>query len=257
MKNSFHRNRRNTRGLAVASVAVLLILAVDLLSSGALRGVVQSGSVAIWRGFNITVDAVFGSGFFRTRNSLAAENKKLRQEIEHMREQTTLYAALREDYAAVSALVHLAESTSGLTAPVASSFVSSPYGTFHIKAGNSSGVAEGDLVFSADGFMIGIVIEAHSGVSVVRELFAPGAKSDVTIHGAGAIATGRGGGNARVEIARGIQVAEGDIVRLASSGKPVGVVGKVEADSASSVQDVFIRFPLNLSSVRFVFVTRP
>ena len=149
----------------------------------------------------------------------------------------------------------LAQTTPGLAAPITSSIVSSPYGTFTIGAGSADGVAQGSLVLTADGFVIGKVTQVQAHQSLVDEVFASGAQTPVSIDGSAVVATGQGG-EAQAEVPHGITVSQNDPVTAPEyGGRPIGIVQHVDSNPANAQQAVYIALPVSLASLQFVYVT--
>jgi cell shape-determining protein MreC len=253
----FHDSQERTgrSKLLYATLLVLFLFFLDLLSNGAVRGLAQYGASHVWRGAQHVRSSVLDSGYFSSRRALAREAEMLRTQLLGSEERAAALAALERENELLRSLLHLSQRERGVTAPVASSFRSSPYGTFLIGAGEDEGVVEGSLVLSEGGFVVGRVSEARQRTSLVKEIFAGGAREDVMIHGIVASASGRGGGNARIFMPRAVSIAEGDIITApAFSNRPVGLVGKVESDSASAEQTVYASAPVNLASLQYVYV---
>ena len=171
-------------------------------------------------------------------------------------EKAASYDALQANYTELSQMSHLAQSAPGVTAPVASSVRSSPYGTFLVGAGSADKITIGSKILTSTGFVIGTVSEVSEHSSLVKESFAPGAKLDVHLGGAELELVGAGGSNATVKIPRGVDVKVGDTVSAPEyGGKPVGVVRHIDSDPASAYGVAYLSLPVNLSSLSFVYVT--
>jgi rod shape-determining protein MreC len=210
----------------------------------------------VWRAGAAVTGVVYDSGYFSSRRSLASENASLRQQLAQYEERAAGFGALAAENAELRSIVHLAEKEQGITAPILSSMRASLYGTFLIGAGGAD-VAKGDLVVSDGGFVVGSVADVGADSALVKEIFAGGSSVDVRVAGASVVADGYGGGNARAKMPRGIAVAVGDAVNAPSlGGRAVGVVGSIESDPASAEQTIYIRLPLNLSTLAFVYVVR-
>jgi cell shape-determining protein MreC len=249
--------RRGRRRLLYATLLVVLLVLLDIVSGGKLRALAHTAASGVWSVASKVSSVMFGSGYFVSHASLAAENAALRDELTHYQEQTAAYTAAEQENSDLRALVHLAAHESGITAPVVSSVFSSPYGTFLVGAGSDS-VHVGDIVMTPEGFVAGVVTEVQNRESVVKELFAPGETVNVLVGTAAIQASGRGGGNARATVARDIAVSEGEAVYAPEyGGRPVGVVGKVESSPSDAGQSVYINLPVGLTSLRFVYMVRP
>jgi len=250
-------NRRQRRNLFIATALVLLILAIDFFSGGTLRALTRQGGSALWRSANGALSRAGQSGFFTSRASLARENQLLKEEIAGLQEEQAQNAALAAENDQLRAIVHLAQSAPGLTAPVTSSFKASPYGTFLIGAGSADGIAKGSIVESADGSIVGRVADVSAHQSLVVGLFAPGASVEALAGGTPVVLSGKGGGNAEGGLPRGARVAAGDPVFSPAFGqRAIGVVGKVEGGIASASTKIYVRSIVNLESLSFVYVER-
>lgn len=251
------RKRSRFAPLVAATIAVLLLVGFDRISDGILRMPLRSLAASVSTAGEGVAARVAGSGFFTTRASLATQNAQLRQELTVLQATISENAALRDESVHLREIAHLAEAARGTTAPIASAIGASRYGTFLVGAGTRDGIATGDIVFSEDGFAIGRISEASEHTALVLELFAPGEKTSVVLAQAQLEAEGKGGGNAHLRAARGLAVSEGDIATAPSlAGVPVGIVGKVESDPASAYADVYLRMPLNLAGLRFVYIKK-
>lgn len=255
-QNSVRVGRRRLIG---ATLLLLLLLAIDALSGGAVRGVARTLYAAAWRPISAVSEAVARSGAFASRRALSAENEALRREVERLRVRDASGAIIREENEALRALLPLAERRGGIAAPIASSLRSSPYGTFIIGAGSEAGIAANDVVLAGDGadafFIVGIVSEVQRNTSLVRQLFAPGAESNALLGGAEIVVEGRGGGNARAQVPRAVPVQVGDpVISPELGGYAIGIVGSAVSEPAGAYSDVNIGLPVSLSALTFVYV---
>ena len=250
-------NGRGARRLWAATLVLALVLALDLLSGGALRSLARGAALPAWSAGSRIASAVSGSGFFSSRRALQEENDALKRELALLRVRAAEARVLRDEAEKLRALSGLAALTPGVAAPVVSSASGSPYGTFLIGAGTENGVANGDLVLAgngAGGIVIGRVSEPGARRSLVTELFAPGARLEATIAGAPLEAEGRGEGNARAEAPSTLPVAAGDVVFSShAGGRAVGLVGAIREEPGSAYKTVFIRTP-PVSELGFVYV---
>ena len=224
-----------------------------MVSGGALGGLARGVSSSVW-GIG---SAAVGSGFFSSRRALQVENETLKQELSRLEAEAVGFEALESENRELRGIVHIAEDVSGITAPIISSVRSSPYGTFIVGAGSADGISAGSVVMADGqrGFVIGQIAEVGEHSSLVEEIVAPGASAEGSVGGAELIFEGQGGGNARAEAPRAISIAEGDSVTSAMfGGRLIGVVGAVPADSASAYKSIYVRTPVSLSELQFVYV---
>jgi cell shape-determining protein MreC len=250
--------KKNTAGRRTLFLMTLLAIFVVLLNM-ATGGMVSAGVRDIVTPLSAVGGrmgaSISGSGFFSSRSSLEAQVAALQNELQQEQLQAAAFEALQQENVSLSQLEHLAQSTKGLAAPVTSSLVSSPYGTFSIGAGSADNVSQGSLVLTADGFVVGTVVEVQAHQSLVGQLFAPGVQTPVSIDRAAVAATGKGG-TAEAEVPHGVAVSEGDPATAPEyGGRPIGIVQHVDSNPANAEQAVYIALPVSLSSLSYVYVT--
>lgn len=252
---SLHGNPRGRSTLLFVTVLVLCVFGLDALLGGPFRNFIRGSASYLWTAGTAVRSSTAGSGFFARNSTLAHENESLKRELSLVRERAAAYGALKEENSSLRAMLHFTQTSAGITAPVVSSYHASPYGTFTVSAGVNDAIAPGDLVLSENGFVVGRVSDVGETHTLVKTIFRSASTIDVVIGNAAVSATGEGGGNARVSVPRGIAVNAGDTATSpVLGGLPVGVVGKVEQISATAEQKVFIVLPVNLSTMRFVYI---
>lgn len=260
--NSYRRNNPRAGLLSGQSgrlfaitVIVILVFVLDLASGGKVRDISQGAAGSISGTSAVAFNAIKHSGIFSTRARLAGLNQELQAEVERYREQDSAYQALKAENDQLALMAHLAQDNTGTTTAIISSFRSSPYGTFLIGAGREEGIGHDSIVLTDLDFVVGRVTDVSTHTSLVTQLLSPGKSVDALIGENTATFTGIGGGNARAQIPRDIEVKAGDIVTSGMvGGRRIGIVGKVESESADAYSTVYMRLPQNVSSMRFVFV---
>jgi len=264
MMNSFRRNNKSVsqlRLLAAMTVLAIVFGATDMFTDGAVRSTLRpvfTGTAAVaqsaWR-------SLFGGSWLSSRDSLVEKNRDLIAEIEMLKAQGAAYEALRRENESLRALANLisveggSTTTTGISAPILSSFRASPYGTFLIGAGATHGVARGDIAVVAGGFVAGSVTDVSTGSSVVRSILAPGVSTEVVADGIGFTIEGRGAGNGRAQVPRESQIQDGDPLFAPTLGnRLVGVIGKIESATSSAYSQVYVHLPVNLNMLRHVYI---
>jgi hypothetical protein len=209
--------------------------------------------VAAWAHF--AWDGFFVADTVASRATLLEEIIQLRGESDRLRERDALFEALYRENESLRKLARFAALEVGITAPVLSSFWSSPYGTFIIGAGTDSGIAIGDAVLSEEGLVLGQIADAGDRSSVVRMAFAPGASVEAVSGETGFLIEGRGLGNGRARVPRDALVTLRDPVFAAQFGsRQVGIIGAIESASSSAYADLYIVTPVNFNAIRIVYV---
>ena len=97
--------------------------------------------------------------------------------------------------------------------------------------------------------------EVSERTALVMQVFAPNTSTEAAIGSVSLVVEGRGGGNARAQAPRDAAIGEGDVVVSSRfRGLPIGVVGSITGDPASAHKEVYIGLPVNLATLRFVYV---
>lgn len=259
MMNSYRQNKSPHKRLLAVTALVVFLFLLDVLSGGSVRHQLRGGAVLLGGWSSYVGGSITGSGFFRTRASLEAQNRSLAEELAQYEERAGAYEVLRVENEELRAYVRLVESISGdaqgVTAPVVSSVRTSPYGTFLIGAGEAEGIVRGSLVLTSGGFVVGTVTDTGAHTATVEEVFAPGASVEAIVGGASFTASGSGGGNARAKVPRALSIRINEPVFAPQFGqRPIGIVGSIASSTASASQELFIVLPVNLSSLRYVYI---
>lgn len=252
---SLHGAKAGRRRLLIATLIIVALVALDTFSGGFVRTTVRSVSARLWTSSAKLRTSIAESGILSGRASLARENMSLKDELAHYREKAAGYDVLLSENAALRAMQRLSELHAGITAPVVSSSRSSPYGTFLVGAGVEDTVARGDLVLTDGGFVVGLVADVQRDTTEVRSLFAAGVQTDALISGTAVTVVGDGGGNAHAGVPRGIVMKTGDpVIAKVYGGRAIGIVGRVESSPTSAEQTVYIRLPVDLAALRYVYI---
>ncbi|MBI4093884.1 hypothetical protein HY417_02880 [Candidatus Kaiserbacteria bacterium] len=257
----YQRNERRKarRRLVIATVFVGIALTVDLASGGMVRSGARSLGSLVWSSGASVSGAVFGSGYFRSKRALSAEIESLRQALTERDASVGRLETLERENEELRVIAKLSGEVPGVVAPIISSVIASPYGTFLIGAGSASGVRVGDAVLAGSerGIVLGRIAEVRAKSALVKELFAPGERADAVVESAEFLLEGRGGGNARAEVPDTLSFAEGDLVTSPRFGNRVlGMIGAVSAGEGSGLMHIFVRAPLRTTDLRFVYVVR-
>jgi cell shape-determining protein MreC len=259
MTAQFYRPQKEDRGrsrLLYATFLIIIIFLLDLVAGGRLRSGVRLGASYVYVSLAQVGDSITGSGFFGSRASLEAENSKLRSELTSYQQKDGVYAAMQDENTRLRTLVGLAAQTPGHAASIVSSLSASAYGTFTIDVGIEEGVSRGAVVFTPNGFAIGIVSETGSHSALVTELFAPDSNTEAVVGDTHIVLEGQGGGNARAKAPRESTIAIGAVARASAVDAPVGIVEHVESTPTGADKELYIRIPINLQTLTLVYVGR-
>lgn len=132
-----------------------------------------------------------------------------------------------------------------------------PYDTLIIDRGEKDGVAVDQLVFANGDVLIGEIDSVENSTAKVLMYSTPGNILQVVYGSTGRYfnARGLGNGSFEVEVARDVDVAEGDLFFYPGLDNTlVGVVRKVDFDARDSFKKVFMKSPVNIQEERWVEV---
>ena len=192
----------------------------------------------------------------KTKKELRKERDDLKKELNRIRHLSLTTEVLRAENASLRELLGRSATTTSMVAAVLSRPNKTPYDTFIIDVGKSDNIARGNIV-TVDGAAIGVVSDVYAKTALVTLLSAPGIETDVLVgpKEVGAIAIGRGNNNFHIELPRGVEVKEGDVIVTPNlTPQLIATVEHIESDPADPFKTVFFKAPITLSEVRFVLV---
>ncbi len=194
---------------------------------------------------------------FESKVQLEAENSLLRTAIDRMSLESYTREMLRaENEDLKRALGRKSEYTLTLTRVLAAP-PTSPYDTLVVDAGRDHGVLPGMDAFIDGDFKVGVVSRVFRRSSVITLYSSPDNELSVQIGSSSipALAHGRGGGNLAITLPRGVPVSKGDLVEIpALAPEYAGVVEAILAPSGTSLQTLFIRLPVNLHELQWIYL---
>ncbi|HUO50521.1 MAG TPA: rod shape-determining protein MreC [Candidatus Paceibacterota bacterium] len=248
-------NRRGPQRLFFATILVVVLVCANYITHGSVASAVRAVVAPLETGITRAGETIGGSGFFASKSGLEAQVRDLQAQVNDLQTRSAAFSVLQQQYDSLAQLEHLAQTNPGRAAPITSSVISSPYGTFSIGSGNTDGTQPGAIVLASGDFVVGKVVQAGSDSALVQQIFAPGIQTNVTIDGIAGIASGQGG-DARVDLPHGATVAVGDpVIAPELKAHPIGLVARVDTNPANAQTIVYVSFPVSLSSLQFVYVT--
>lgn len=265
MITSFRHDKARIRKRRQFLVAVFIALGLVFLARGPLSNLLGGSLHKIGQPFwsmKMSVTEQSGGLFalFQSKLILAEKNKELEATLDLVAVEAYSRELLRAENEALKAVLgRYPESRLGLARVLASPSVS-PYDTLVIDAGENHGVIDGMDVFVDGDFKIGTVTKVFRQSAVVSLFSSPGTELEVTIGSSSipSVAHGSGGGNFRVMLPAGADVFVGDIVEIpALSPEYAGVVDAIDRQQGSSLKTVFIKLPINLYTLKWVYLAYP
>lgn len=249
--------------LALPIVPVIVALALVVTHAPIPLFVVDSAhtmAVPLWKtrdALRATVVATYDS--LESTQSLVAENIALHTELSTLRRENFMAQITLHENATLRALLGRTDDKKQLLpAAIVNDETFSPYESFVIDQGMQEGVGEQMLVLSAEGFALGSVYRALEHTAIVTKFSAPTIQTEVLLVGTTTVHArmeGYGGGTMVIRVPRDLEIAERtDVVLPNFGGSPIGTVVHIALTPQDAYQTVYVRAPVNMYQVRYVFV---
>jgi cell shape-determining protein MreC len=230
--------------LAVLAAASLIVLAVVFRHG--LTGMLWSAGAPLvrlrdsWSGSEVAdlrAQLASTTAALADRNLLAGENMQLRQELGRTAGHKVLLAGV-------------------LQSPPGT-----PYDTLLLDAGSSLGVSAGQRVFAGN-IAIGEVDAVYGDTSRAVLYSAPGRSYQALLTTQSAAVPvaveGQGAGSMQAQVPQGTEAAVGDdIVFPGVAGGLAARVSAVSAPAGESFKTLYLRLPVNIFELRYVYIEQP
>ena len=256
--------KNNTRGdkkrkkitLIVAGLVFLSIIGASFFS-----GLFSRIGISIWNSENSFSQSIRNTvQLFKSKDSLLAENKELKDRLQGMTVDTLSVDITRQENKELKEIFGRNENKLALLSSVLRTPPFSPYDTFILDIGENKNVQIGDYVFVGGNILVGEIVEVNPTSSKAQLFSSPGKVSTVLI-GTKSIsveAVGRGAGNFESTLSREILVQKGDLIVVPHTGSVLfGTVEQIEVDPAKTFQRVLFASPVNIQETRWVTVVKP
>ncbi|HEY9585600.1 MAG TPA: rod shape-determining protein MreC [Candidatus Paceibacterota bacterium] len=198
-----------------------------------------------------------GKNALLSKESLIAENRRLSEALDFASLEAYARGELRNENEQLKKMLGRVSERSLLLARVLATPGRSPYDTLLIDAGLEEGLTPGMKIFTDGDFVIGEVSRVMKGGATVTLYSSYGNELPVTVgtNSIPATAKGEGGGNFRIALPKGVQVSPGDLVHIpALAPEYVGIVQAVDHPSGGSLQDIYLKWPLNINELAWVYI---
>ncbi len=249
-----------TKTFVVVLLVIVIIVAVRIIFPNTFTSSLQFISSPFWKAKNSSVEGVVNSSqLLRSKRSLVFENDNLKAQIRASEFKLLEFEFLNQENESLKELLgrEIFNVKDAVLGAVLARPNVSPYDTFIIDIGESSGIKKGDSVFVQGNVFIGKVDEVNKNTSVVTLFSSPGQVTPVSIglQGISANAKGRGGGNFIVELPRGTEVEKGDIVTMPSIDiKLFAIVEEIDGDPSDPFITILFKNPVNMNDIKWVQV---
>lgn len=256
------QNSSNTKlKIRIALCAFFIVL---LLIIPATNRVIRYSIVFITTPIVYVTDAIenkFSNVFetLRFKNSLAAENKNLSDQILNLNAHFSNYDEVVRENQELKQVMNRASSTNFILATVISKPPTSVYDTLIIDGGEKTGMLVGQDVYVNGDVPIGTISEVYLQSALVDLYSSPSTKMDARLDPAHIDVTlfGRGGGNFLVSVPHDLSVDQNSVV-VSKEINP-HILGKLEktiSDPRDSSQTLIFSSPININQLSYVEVQK-
>ncbi len=255
MRKTFFQRRNALLNPTVLSVGtVVMVVAILLVVWRVLfPGFLLNTFAPVLRaGAALTSQATFMRGGFLDTAELAKERDTLSLQNAALQLENQRLQAKLDD---LTQLLGEAPRVAGVLGGVLARPPQSGYDILIVGAGSASGVATGLHAYALGGIPIGEVRSVTENTARITLFSASGEELPVWIGESRtpALLLGRGGGAFVGEVAKSIEIKEGELVYTAGPGAiPFGVVRKVANNPAAPLTTVHVAFSLNIYSLTWV-----
>ncbi len=253
--------RKKTKKSRLVTLILLFVFVGLAVFSGKVgevsKNILNSVALPFWEAKVSTADrSSYLGALFRSRISQADEIKRLKEELLLAQLNLKGLEFIAEENRNLKTLLNREDLQDTVSASVLARPPQIPYDTFIIDIGKRHGLAGGEKVFF-ENVLIGVVEEVFNKNSKVRILSSSGVETGAFIERVNlpVVAVGRGGGNFEINLPQESEVEIGDfLVVPGSPQKLLGQIEEIEQTQAGAFKRVLLRFPINLSEIRWVAV---
>lgn len=262
-------NRRRTRvslRTLVFSVLFVVVFGSIFFARAPIAGVLWQVLAPILAARDSMVALVgVASGQFTSNTTLQKENEQLRATVASISIQMLDYDVLLSENTEFKKQFSVVEANTVRVAGVLARPPGLPYDTLMIDVGSKDGIIQGAEVSAGGRSVIGFVDQVYSTTARVVLYSAPGQTHEVvvipsnpTAHAVPISVMGQGAGSFFGEVPAGTDLSVGDIsIFPGISEKMMARVSAIDAPGDASFKKVYLQFPINIFSLRFVEVLLP
>jgi cell shape-determining protein MreC len=215
----------------------------------------------IWKTKNSISQNIENIGYIvRTKTSVYKENENLLKENVDLKNAMVDYQILKnENNQLKESFGRVSQGNKLILSAILTKPNYSPYDTIIIDIGIDSNIAIGNQVYSSDLVPIGEISEVYSNTALVTLYTNPGQVTEAMIDGTNTSVelVGRGGGNFEMIIPIDLPFTKGTLVYLPNiQSEIVAVIEDVISSPNDPVKKVLLSSPVNVQSLKWVFVKR-
>ncbi|TAK57021.1 rod shape-determining protein MreC [Patescibacteria group bacterium] len=253
-------NARGDKRKKRITLIVVVVVFLSVIWASFFSGIFSSIGAWIWSGENSLSQSIRETAeFFKSKNTLLAENKELKDRLQTMTVDTLAVDITRQENKELKEILGRNENRSAVLASVLRTPPFSPYDTFVLDIGKDKDVQVGNYVFVGGTILVGEIVEVNPTSSKAQLFSSPGKISPVLVgtRSVSVEARGLGAGNFEIILPREIAIQKGDSIIMPDiNSMLLGVVEEVDTDSAKTFQRVLFASPVNIQDVRWVTVVK-
>lgn len=260
MKMSYLRKNNNKfrKVLIWALIIIFMLFILSFTGAGKLfGGVMHYVGYPFWKAKSFVFErSYFITGVWQSRLNMAEENLMLKEELLianlKLKGKELLEAEIRD----LNALLNREDLSRVKPVMVLSNPPQTAYDFLIVQGGKDIGLKGGEKIFF-ESVILGEVEEVFQKTARIKTFSSGGVKTEGFVERSGLPVTlyGKGGGNFESRLPQEVDIEEGDFVIIPGiANRFIGQVESIESNPTDSFKTVFLRYPLNLSTVRWVAV---
>ena len=257
-KKQILRRKKNIRNIIILGIFFVLASFGFLSMSG---GMLNFIGRPIWNAERYIITKFDNIGyFFKTKNNIYNENKRLIEENLNINLSMIDYQILKKENTDLKEILsRLQVDDNFILGNILTKPNHSPYDTIIIDIGEKSEIKEGDLVYANGNVPIGNISKVYAKTSLVSLYSNPGQKTEGYLNDSNASVelVGRGGGNFEMIIPIDLVVDRGSIVYLPGlSSLVVAIVDEIISKPSDPFKKVILSSPVNVQNLKWVEVKK-
>lgn len=215
----------------------------------------------IWKVEQSILQGINDSGYIlRTKSSIYKENENILKENTDLKIKMLDYTILKNENLKLKELFDRTPLTKDLIlGNILTKPNFSPYDTIIIDIGDNSSVSIGDIVYSESEVPIGEVSAVYGDTSLITLYSNPGELTEavIDVSNTSVELIGRGGGNFEMTIPVDLPFTKGTFVFLPNfKSEVVAIIQEVISSPNDPVKKILLNSPINVQSLKWVFVKR-
>ncbi len=212
-----------------------------------------------WKAENVLIRSLReGIALFDSKKSLVEENIALKERLSSLETEILFLSIGRVQEDTLLELLGRKEKSGTVVAAVLTRPPQTPYDVIVIDAGSNESLSVGSEVSLPEGPILGVISEIFPKSAKVKLFSAGGEETNAVLERNNVPVTlvGTGGGNFKLTLPRDVAIERGDRVLSPDiTSRHLATIGEISVRPTDSFKEVLAKSPINIFSLRFVFVT--